>query len=235
MANPSVKKGYIAIANELVEQLAKVNIPGNEMRLIWVVWRQTWGYKKDNRRKDWDWISFSQLEEKTNMKRANCFRGIKSLLAKKLILQEGNRYKFNQDYSEWVLAKRLTVLAKSITPISQKTNKIVSQKATYKRKKENITKETSELGSQVNKVFTIFDKINPTLNWGNKTTRSSAEFMIKKFGLDGTLQMARQIVAVQGKPYAPVVTTPYQMKEKLAQFKIYFDNQKTNKSNFTQL
>ena len=167
------------------------------------------------------------------MKRANCFRGIKSLLAKKLILQEGNRYKFNQDYSEWVLAKRLTVLAKSITPISQKTNKIVSQKATYKRKKENITKETSELGSQVNKVFTIFDKINPTLNWGNKTSRKAAEFMIKKFTLEGTLTMARQIVAVQGKPYAPVVTTPYQMKEKLAQFKIYFDNQKNNKSKVT--
>ena len=81
----------------------------------------------------------------------------------------------------------------------------------------------------------VFDKINPTLNWGNKTSRKAAEFMIKKFTLEGTLTMAEQIVSVLGKPYAPVATTPYQMKEKLAQFKIYFDNQKTNKSNFTQL
>ena len=41
--------------------------------------------------------------------------------------------------------------------------------------------------------------------------------------------MAEIAIAVQGKTYAPVITTPYQLKEKLAQLKIYCQkNQKAN-------
>lgn len=92
---------------------------------------------------------------------------------------------------------------------------------------------TSELSSQVKEIFNIFYKINPSINWGNKTSRSSAEFLIKKFGFDNTKKMAEQIVSVQGQPYCPTATTPYQMKEKLANFKIYFDNQKNNNKSVT--
>ena len=110
---------------------------------------------------------------------------------------------------------------------SLKTVFRIEEKRIDKNKiKENTN--TSEQSSQVKKVMDIFYKINPTLNWGNKTNRSAAEFMIKKFGLEGTLKMAEQIVAVQGQPYTPVATTPYQMKEKLAQFKIYFESKKNN-------
>ena len=86
-----------------------------------------------------------------------------------------------------------------------------------------------ELSSQINAIFNIFYKINPTINWGNKTSRKSAEFMIKKFGFEGVKKMAEQIVAVQGQEYCPVATTPYQMKEKLTQFKIFFDKNNNNK------
>ena len=92
--------------------------------------------------------------------------------------------------------------------------------------------KVSELSSQVKQLMDIFYKINPTLNWGNKTTRKASEDLIKKFGLAGTLQMAEQIVAVQGQKFAPVCTTPYQMKEKLAQFKIYFDGLKEKDNKF---
>lgn len=89
---------------------------------------------------------------------------------------------------------------------------------------------TSEQSSQdIDKILDIFYKINPTLNWGNKTTRKAAAELIKRFGLEGTIKMAEQIVTVQGEKFAPVATNPYQMKEKLAQFKIYFDSKKNNK------
>lgn len=88
-----------------------------------------------------------------------------------------------------------------------------------------------ELSSQIHEIFDIFYKINPVINWGNKTSRNSAEFLIKKFGFDGTKKMAEQIVGEQGKDFCPVATTPHQMKEKLAQFKIYFDRLKNAKNN----
>jgi hypothetical protein len=78
----------------------------------------------------------------------------------------------------------------------------------------------------VDDIMKIFYKINPTLNWGNKTNRKACEDLIKKFGLEDTKRMAEQVIGVQGKPYTPVATTPYQMKEKLAQFAIYFKTQK---------
>ena len=105
-----------------------------------------------------------------------------------------------------------------------------------KKNKNDKNINTSDLAiAGVNEIMNIFYKINPALNFQNKTSRSACEWLIKKYKKENVIRMAEAVVAVQGKPYAPVATTPYQMKEKLAQFKIYFDNQKNNKSNFVQL
>ena len=148
MANPSLKNGFLSIANELVEQFALVNIPGNEMRIIWVVWRKTWGWKDGDRKKDWDWISYSQFEKLTGMKKRSVGKCLKTLVAKRLLLKSENRYKFNQNYNQWVVAKRLppivkrlSLVAKRLPPGSQLATKTGSQMATHKRNKETITKE----------------------------------------------------------------------------------------------
>ncbi|MFH2044406.1 MAG: hypothetical protein ABIK92_04595 [Pseudomonadota bacterium] len=122
----------------------------------------------------------------------------------------------------------------------QSEQQVSNKRATSEHKQEckNDKNEkniiSSEQGSQVNKVINVFKGINPMINWGNKTIRKSASDLIKRFGLDATLKMAEQIIAVQGQPYAPVCTTPHQMKEKLAQFKIYFDS-KNNKSKIIEV
>ena len=75
-------------------------------------------------------------------------------------------------------------------------------------------------------VFNLFKTINPTINYGHKTNRQSVHDLIKLFGLDKTIKMAEYAISVQGNKYAPVITTPYLLKEKLAQLKIYADGQK---------
>jgi hypothetical protein len=40
--------------------------------------------------------------------------------------------------------------------------------------------------------------------------------------------MVDQVLSVQGQRYAPVVTSPYKMLQKLAELKIYFDKQQSN-------
>lgn len=68
----------------------------------------------------------------------------------------------------------------------------------------------------VMQVFEIFYRtINPNINFGNRTSRSAAEFMIKKDGLEKTLNAARYAVEVFADQYAPTITTPYQLKEKM--------------------
>jgi phage replication O-like protein O len=133
MANPAVKNGYLPIANELAEQFAMRNIPGNEMRILWVVLRKTWGWKKDT-----DRIAFSQFAEATGMKNGNVSRSLKSLVAKRLLLQNGGNYEFNQDYEEWTIAKRLprTEVAKRQLNNSQKATKSVAKRIVTKERKK---------------------------------------------------------------------------------------------------
>jgi hypothetical protein len=69
----------------------------------------------------------------------------------------------------------------------------------------------------VQPLFKIFyETINPTINFGNKTSRKAAEFLIRKFGLEKTLEVAKYAISVQSEKYAPTITTPYQLKEKLS-------------------
>jgi phage replication O-like protein O len=158
VANPSIKNGFIPVAIELVEQFYSVNIPGEEWRIIWALWRKTWGWKKGNRKKDWDWISISQFEKMTKMKKANVHRSLKSLLAKRLIVRKGNLLKFNQNYNEWVLAKRLTVLAKRLTGVSQKDIPPLVKRITTK---DIITKDTLTINNikQPSAVTTALNKV----------------------------------------------------------------------------
>lgn len=149
MANPSLKNGYISIANELVEKLASINIPGQEVRILWTVWRKTWGWKEGDRKKDWDWISLSQFEKSTKMKHINCVKAVNSLVVKRLLLKRNNDYRFNQNHDEWVVVKRLPPVVKRLLGGSQLTTKTSSQLTTNKRNKETKQKkDTSEQSSQ---------------------------------------------------------------------------------------
>ncbi len=81
----------------------------------------------------------------------------------------------------------------------------------------------------VKEVMDIFYKINPTLNWGNKTIRKACQDLIKKLGLEGAKKLAQYAISVQGEKYAPTITTPYQLWNKLADLKVYHDRQNNNK------
>jgi len=110
----------------------------------------------------------------------------------------------------------------------------VSDKANKETNEEgNTFKEThigneGATGREVNQIMGIFQEINPTLNWANKTIRNSAADLIKQFGLAETKNMAEAAVSIQGQPYAPTVTTPWELKEKLAKVKAFFDRQKND-------
>lgn len=71
--------------------------------------------------------------------------------------------------------------------------------------------------SPVMQIFEVFYRsVNPTINYGNRTSRSAAEFLIGKYGLEKTVSIAKYACSVQTEQYAPTITTPYQLKEKLA-------------------
>lgn len=243
MKSPQLENGYTKISNEIIEALAKTKLNGEALRILFVIIRKTYGYNKKE-----DKISLSQFMLTTSLMKSAVCRGLKRLINMNIIIKIDNEdiqiYRFNKDFDSWKSLTKLLMDSKSLTKPLTTVNETVNTSLTKLRHtkenttKDNITKDilrSDHKVAGVEDILNIFYKINPTLNWGNKTTRSSAADLIKKFGLEETKRMAEAVISVQGKPYAPVATTPYQMKEKLAQFKIYFDSQKNNKNNFIQL
>jgi len=96
--------------------------------------------------------------------------------------------------------------------------------------KKDINTDTSEnkFSQEIVDIMELFSQINPSIQYGNKTQRKACEDMLKRFGYESTIKMVKQVLGVQGNKYAPTATTPYTMYQKLADFKIYFDKQKTN-------
>jgi hypothetical protein len=196
--------------------------------------------------------SISLMAKEHKVCREVIMDGIKTLVGRKIIVVEKVRRKQGKwknnayillDKSGWISGKNRVVdndLADQVDDSdkpsrSQRLDRMAVSDLKETHKEGNIYKEThlatqSVAGDGINSVMKIFNKINPTLNWGNKTIRKAAAEMIARFGFDETKKMAEAVVSIQGESYAPVATNPYQMKEKLAQFKIYFDRQKNNKS-----
>lgn len=67
----------------------------------------------------------------------------------------------------------------------------------------------------------LFEGINPTISYDNKTTRSAVELLYRKFGKEEAISIAKYAVSVFGKKFAPVISTPYQLKEKISSLASY--------------
>lgn len=79
----------------------------------------------------------------------------------------------------------------------------------------------------IQKIFKMFqDSVNPTINYGHKTNRQSVLDLLKLYPIDKLEELVKYAISVQGEKYAPTIITPYQLKEKLGNLKIYHDRQK---------
>ena len=97
------------------------------------------------------------------------------------------------------------------------------------KEKDNVILPAEAGGDEINQVFEVFYKsVKPNINYGNKTSRKAAEWLVKKYGLKKTLEITRYSCQVQGQRFAPTITTPYQLKEKMSELAIFGQRQKAN-------
>lgn len=100
MAKPQAENGHVDIANEIAEALCRINLTAYESRILWALFRKTYGWHKK-----WDRISYTQWEKMTGINRWHIARTIKQLIARNIITQRGNGYKieytFQKDYEQW--------------------------------------------------------------------------------------------------------------------------------------
>ena len=107
-----------------------------------------------------------------------------------------------------------------------------TRRVTYKNVKNVKNDNNSDVPSQdIQSFINLFKSINTTYErlFGNKTERLCAERLVKKFGLQKMESMFVQLPDILNQPYAPRITTPYELEKNLGKL-IQFIEQNKNKT-----
>ncbi len=150
MANPQIENGHIDIANEIAEALAKIQLSGYESRVLWVLWRKTYGWHKKTER-----ISISQFSEATKIPRRHIHRTLHRLIDRNIVTKNGNsfitKWAFQKDYSKWKLVTKNGDTIKPLPKMVTVPDKLVTKNGAHKR---NIsTKDIKESTTHVKSAF----------------------------------------------------------------------------------
>lgn len=101
MVNRLPKRGYTKIPNEIIDNLCKINLTPYETRILFYLFRKTYGWHKDT-----DWISLSQFSKNLGIDRRAVHKRLKSLSSKGIItIFKGDRqhpeYGIEKNYEKW--------------------------------------------------------------------------------------------------------------------------------------
>ena len=119
MPNPQAENGHIDIANEIAEVLAKTQLSGYESRVLWVLWRKTYGWHKKK-----DRISISQFSQATGIARRHIHKTLQRLIERHIVTKNGNsfitKWAFQKDYSRWKIVTEIGTKPQEILLIDKK-------------------------------------------------------------------------------------------------------------------
>jgi len=137
MAMPQVENGYTRIANELLEALAKIRIPGEARQVFDVIMRKTYGFQKKS-----DPIALTQFTIATGLSKVAVCKALRKLIELNVITKKGNEialeYEINKHYGEWKPLPKKVTLPKKVINVTKKGNNPLPKMDTTK---ETITKE----------------------------------------------------------------------------------------------
>lgn len=213
MASPQLENGFTRIANEILENLSRVQMSGTEWQFVMCLFRKTYGFNKSE-----DWITGSQIVSMTGLKKERVSEAKKRLIERKIVTENRNKISFQKDHEQWV------ELRKSVTIVTEKRNKVLRKTVNTIDNKETITKDISEvvintmenLIPEVIKLFEAVDPKNKTY-YGNKTQRAACLFLLNEYGFEEVKKYIALLEHTNGMPYFPTITTPVQLRDKWVQ------------------
>lgn len=104
MANPQVEKGHVRISNELYDAiLAYKGLSGVDLKVIFFVIRQTYGWNKKKTQ-----MSYGEISKGCRSGRAGVLKSIRRLVDHKILFvqrtsgdQNSNLVGLNKNYDQW--------------------------------------------------------------------------------------------------------------------------------------
>ena len=100
MANPQLEDGYTRIANEIIEALMRIYLPGNQWQVLLCIIRKTYGFRKKV-----DLIANYQIVEATGLPKSTVSRALRRLEQQGLINRSGKSIGFQKDWEQWMVGR----------------------------------------------------------------------------------------------------------------------------------
>lgn len=120
--------------------------------------------------------------------------------------------------------------------VNQKPKEIIALlESTQVQTSQNAGQEILTQHSGVNKMLNLFKTVNPTINFGNTTQRKALDEILQKYGEAQTKKIIEYAISINGEQYAPVITTPHQLREKMGILMAYYKRNAENKNNVTKI
>lgn len=139
MSSPQLENGFTQIANEILDALCRIRIPGEARQVLDFIIRKTYGFHKKD-----DQIALSQFVLGTGLSKAHICHSIKKLSAMNMIYisEKGkviiNSFRFNKDFGTWKPLPKKETLPKKEKVVAEKGNKSFPKKG---HTKDNNTKD----------------------------------------------------------------------------------------------
>jgi len=195
---PQLEDGFTRVANEIFDNLCKINLSAYQTRVIHFIFRKTYGYNKKE-----DWISVSQIVIATGLHKAHVSRTKKELILRRLVTSNGNKIAFQKDSRLWqelprqVTNKKVTNLGLRVTNSGAKVTNLGEKLPVQADTKDNIQKTITK--DTIQKKERLFSKVE-----------SLTEFVLQEIAYKYQVPMAFvqsklddviNYVAAHGKPY----------------------------------
>lgn len=222
MASPQTQDGFTKLANELLDHLATIQMSGSEWQFIMCLIRKTYGFNKKE-----DFITNSQIATMSGLRKERISEAKGRLLERNIVTEKRNKIALQKDWEVWV------ELRKSVSFDTEKRIKVIRKSVPTKEKKETITKDISDQGSQIRnsmnkenqipEVIKLFEGVDPKNKtyYGNKTQRSACLFLLEEYGLEEITKRVEVLPRTNAIQFFPNITTPCQLRDKWVQL----DNQ----------
>ena len=147
MANPQLSNGYTKIANELLEAICRLNVSGNEMRILLYIIRRTYGFNRTYAE-----IPLSEISGAVGVRTVHISRALKRLAALNLIEIHSSKgvkpqtISIVKNYEKWSVESCTELPLPKMVTVTKNGNPSITKNGnpTYKEKKENIKERVKE-------------------------------------------------------------------------------------------
>jgi len=128
MADPQVRNGYTRIDNELLEAICRLNISGNEMRILLYIIRRTYGFNRTYAE-----MPLSEISAAVGVRREHIQKALKRLSNQNIIELRTNpgvkpqTISVVKNYEKWAVESCASLLLQKIATVAENGNTTVAE------------------------------------------------------------------------------------------------------------